>query len=194
MKENQELECINFFIGGAIKMKNKKIWLGVFILIIIEQGIKLFINNNYLDKTFPILPPLLYFQPMFNRQYSWFNSMLGLGVGKWVHIVVVAVMLCFLYVFYKYLSSHLKKRKYLNVMFAFIFSGAICSLIDKVFWNGSLDYILVDGYFTFDLKDVYIDIFIGLMILSLILKNGVLRQVEDKIAIKEFVKFIRNKK
>lgn len=77
-------------------------------------------------------------------------------------------------------------------MYAFIFSGAMCSLIDKIFWNGSLDYILVNGFFTFDLKDVYINIFIGLLILSLLLKNKVLNQIDDNI-VKDFTKYILRK-
>jgi len=78
-------------------------------------------------------------------------------------------------------------------MFAFLFSGAICSLIDKVFWNGSLDYILVKGLFTFDLKDVYINVFIGLLILSLILGDKVLKQIDDDDLLKDFAKYIFKK-
>ena len=74
-------------------------------------------------------------------------------------------------------------------MYAFILSGAICSLIDKIFWNGSLDYILVNGFFTFDLKDVYINIFNGVLILSLLLKNKALSKIDDNI-IKDFTKYI----
>ncbi len=77
-------------------------------------------------------------------------------------------------------------------MYAFIFSGAMCSLIDKIFWNGSLDYILVNGFFMFDLKDVYINIFNGLLILSLFLKNKVLKQIDDNIA-KDFTRYILRK-
>ena len=145
-----------------MKIKTKKTWISVFFLITIEQVIKIIINNNFLDKRFPILPPFLYFEPMFNRDYSWINSMFQLNVGKWIHIVMVAIMTILIYLFYKYLNKQLGSNKIINIMFAFIFSGAMCSLIDKIFWNGSLDYILVNGFFTFDLKDVYINIFIGL--------------------------------
>jgi UDP-glucose 4-epimerase len=71
-------------------------------------------------------------------------------------------------------------------MFAFIFSGAVCSLIDKIFWDGSLDYISLTGLFTFDLKDLYIDTFIGIMVLSVLLKNKDLKQLENKNVLKDF--------
>lgn len=175
-----------------MKIENKKMWLGVFILIAIEQVIKIIINNNFLEKRFPILPPFLYFEPMFNRSYSWFNSMLQLGVSKWIHIFIVVIMSIFIYLFYRYLNKELGTNKIINILFAFIFSGAMCSLIDKVFWDGSLDYILVNGFFTFDLKDVYINIFIILLILSIILENKVLNQLDDDI-IKNFTKYILRK-
>lgn len=67
-----------------MKIENKKILASVFLLVTIEQFIKIIINNNFLNKRFTILPHFLYFQPMFNRDYSWFNSMLQLNVSKWL--------------------------------------------------------------------------------------------------------------
>lgn len=174
------------------KIQNKMTYLAVIILVIIDQVIKIVINNNFFDKKFRILPPLLYFEPMFNRQYSWINSMLQLNIGKYVHISLVAIISILIYLFYQYLNKQFGTNKIINIMYAFIFSGAMCSLIDKIFWNGSLDYILVNGFFTFDLKDVYINIFNGLLILSLFLKNKVLKQIDDNIA-KDFTKYILRK-
>lgn len=176
-----------------MKIDNKKTWIGVFILIAVEQAIKIVINSNFFDKSFPILPPWLYFEPMFNRHYSWFNSMLQLDVSKWVHIVIVAFMSMLIYLFYQYLNKQLGTHKVTNVMFAFIFSGAICSLIDKIFWDGSLDYILVKGFFTFDLKDVYINVFNGLLILSLVSGNKTLKQIDEKDMLKGFTKYLLRK-
>lgn len=173
-----------------MKVKNIKTWTAIFLLIALEQGIKLVINNNFLNKTAPIVPPFLYFEPMFNRHYSWFNSMLQLGVGKWVHIVFTGAMLIFIYLFYSYLNSRYGNVRLINVMFAFLFSGALCSLIDKILWDGSLDYIYVNGFFTFDLKDVYLNVFNGLMILSLFLKKEVLNKVDEKELLKGFGKFL----
>lgn len=175
-----------------MKIQNKKTGIAVLILVTIEQAIKIVINNNFLDKKFPILPPLLYFKPMFNRDYSWFNSMLQLGISKWIHISIVVIMSILIYLFYKYLNKQFGPNKTINIMYAFIFSGAMCSLIDKIFWNGSLDYILVNGFFTFDLKDVYINIFMGLLILALLFKNKVLNQIDDDI-VKDFTKYILRK-
>jgi signal peptidase II len=175
-----------------MKIQNKKTCISVLILVTIEQVIKIVINNNFLHKKFPILPGFLYFEPMFNRQYSWLNSLFQLGVSKWIHIAFGLILIILLYLFYRYLNYQFGTIKIINIMFAFIFSGAMCSLIDKVFWNGSLDYILVNGFFTFDLKDVYINIFSGLVILSLLFKSKVLNEIDDNI-VKDFTKYILGK-
>ena len=98
-----------------------------------------------------------------------------------------------IYKFYEYINSQIASNNAVNVMFAFVFSGAMCSLIDKIFWNGSLDYIMVNGFFTFDLKDLFVNIFIVLVILLIILKRKNLREIEDKGLLKNFIKYILKK-
>jgi Lipoprotein signal peptidase len=176
-----------------MKIEDKKTWAAVFTLISVEQIIKITINNYFIEKRFPILPPILYFEPMFNRNYSWIDSMFQLGVSKWIHIIIVAIMSIIIFLFYQFINRQYGSRTMINVMFAFIFSGALCSLIDKIFWNGSLDYVLIEGLFTFDLKDVYINIFIGLVILFSILKNKAIKQLDGNNVLADFTRYILRK-
>lgn len=170
--------------------KKRFVWLLIAVLVALEQGIKLVINRSFLQADVPLIPPWLYFNPMFNRDYSWFNSMLQLNIGKWVHILVVSAMLLLLYTFYSFLAARMETGKIVDLLFAFILSGALCSLIDKAFWNGSLDYILVQGFFTFDLKDVYINIFNGALVLMIVTDYKGLRKVDEGKIIKDFIQFI----
>jgi signal peptidase II len=133
----------------------------------------------------------LYFEPIFNKDYSWVNSLLQLGVGRWIHITVVALMVLLLFLIYSYLNHKKSAGKMINVMFTFLLAGALCSLIDKVFWDGSLDYIMLKGFFTFDLKDIYIDVSIGIIILSVITKNKELEKFGDKETVKDFVGYVK---
>ena len=80
----------------------------------------------------------------------------------------------------------------IEITFAFLFSAGICSLIDKVFWDGSLDYIFLNGFFTFDLKDVYASIFAGLVVIMLLINHQGLRTANDNDVIKDFIKYIRH--
>lgn len=171
----------------------KKVVLGVLLLTAVEQGLKLLINAFYLTRVVPIWEPYLYFKPMFNRDYSWFNSMFQLGIGKWVHIVFVMLLLAALYLFYKYVTLRFGTSRSVDALALFIFSGAVCSLIDKVFWGGSLDYILVEPLFTFDLKDVYINVFIGLLILLMLMKDKALKRMDEERLFKGFFAFVFHK-
>lgn len=173
-----------------MKGNKKNIWFLTVILIIIEQGIKFLINSSYLEVNTPILKPWLYFKPVFNRDYSWFNSMLQLGVGKWIHILIVCVILLVIFLFYKFLNRESSTSKLIDITFLFIFAGASCSLIDKIYWDGSLDYIFVNGFFTFDLKDVYINVFVTLTLLMLLIDYKGIRKVDDKKVRKDFIGFI----
>lgn len=169
-------------------------WLAVVFLTALEQGLKIIINNYYLLVTAPILRPWLYFSPMFNRDYSWINSMLKLNVGRWFHVILVAGLLVFVYSFYRFIQYSLITDRLINTTFAFLFAGAICSLIDKVLWNGSLDYIQVRGMFTFDLKDAYINVFIGLFVLMVAINHRGIRQVNEEDVFKDFLAYLRRRK
>ncbi len=164
-----------------------------FILITIEQVIKIVIYNNYFDKRFPILSSLLYFEPKFNRQYSWLNSMLQLGVGKWIHIAIVVMVIILFYLFYQYLNKKLLTNKTIDIIYVFGFSGALCSLIDKVFWDGSLDYILIKGFFTFDLKDLYLSVTIVMLIILSLLETKSLKIIDDNNIVKDFTNYLLRK-
>lgn len=168
-----------------MKKRNLTPWIGAAGLIGLEQGIKIVINRWFLDASVPLVPPILYFDPLFNRQYSWFNSMLRIPDSKWVHIVLVAALVLALIWLYRRLGKKEVPGKILHVMFAFLFAGAMCSLIDKVFWDGSLDYILLNGFFTFDLKDMYINVFNGLLIYLLLFRNQYLNDIGRRIRGKE---------
>ncbi|NLZ39138.1 MAG: signal peptidase II [Firmicutes bacterium] len=156
-------------------MSRKSICFYAALLIMIEQGIKLIINSRYLHANIPIMEPWLYFRPLFNRDYSWLNSMLQLGMGKTLHIIIVIIALILLFLLYNYVEKKVEITPLLGIAFAIFFAGAFCSLIDKIFWDGSLDYILVRGFFTFDLKDVFLNVGIGLFLIMLIIDHQGMR-------------------
>lgn len=173
----------------AIKSSAVIIWTTL--LIALDQGIKVIINASHLDAHIPILPPVVYFQPVFNRDYSWVNSLFKLGLGKGLHIAVVLVLLFVMYLVYRYIAYEGHNTQLVVLSFAFIFAGGLCSLIDKVFWNGSLDYILLNNWFTFDLKDVYINVFVGVVVAMMVFNYRGFREMDDTKAIRGLWAFVR---
>jgi signal peptidase II len=174
--------------------KSKKTWVLIALLVAADQCVKLYINANLLGAALPIAPPVLFFKPVFNTDYSWFASMLDLSAGKWLHAAVVGFLILIITLFYRFINLRMGSRTAVNSLFAFLFSGALCSLLDKVFWNGSLDFILVNGLFTFDTKDVYISVFIGLVLLFLVLKNKTIAEMGEKRLPRQFLKELLPKK
>jgi len=136
-------------------MKSKTILLWAVALSVIDQVIKLVINRYFLDVRFDIIPPLFYFRPKFNLDYSYVNYLFKLGMGFWTHVIIlcfVVILLVFMYDLFKTISGN---AKIVNIAFIFIFASATCAMIDAIFWGGSLDYIYLKPLFIFDLKDLY---------------------------------------
>ena len=65
-------------------------------------------------------------------------------------------------------------------------SGCLCSLIDKVFWGGSLDFLQIPTLFIFDLKDCYLTVAEVIFVVI-----GILNSKE--ISVKEYLHFCCNK-
>ncbi len=174
-------------------MKKNKFILITLILILIEQGIKLIINAKYLEASIPIIKNYIYFDPLFNRDYSWINSLFQLGVSKFIHIFLVAFIIIGIIVVYQFIVYKNYNTKLLSTTLSFVLAGGICSFIDKIFWDGSLDYIYIVNYFTFDLKDVYINVFIFLMIMMFIIDHQGIRTAKEDTFLTELKDYVLRK-
>ncbi len=172
---------------------SKKTWILIALLVAADQCVKLYINANFTGAFLPIAPPVLFFKPIFNTNYSWFASMLDLSASKWLHAAIVGFLLVIITLFYRYLNLRMGSRTAVNSLFAFLFSGALCSFLDKVLWNGSLDFIMLSSLFTFDAKDVYISVFIGLVLLFLVQKNKTLAEMGERRLPQQFMKELFSK-
>ncbi len=162
----------------------------ILLLILLDQIIKTIVKNYYGAKV-PILFKIIYFKPTLNKYYSWFASLLHLPINVFVHVVSNIIIMLLVYYAYKFYYYKQKDNIFIRLTEIFWFSGSLSSLIDKVYWNGSLDYILINHFFAFDLKDVYLSFFqIGIFIL--ILKNWFkLSDISSKQLLLDYIKFIK---
>ena len=77
-----------------------------------------------------------------------------------------------------------------------MFAGAVCSLIDKIFYGGSLDFIGIIPLFIADIKDIYICIAIFFIVMYFYI-SGFFTTGEDSTfkedmeSIKRFLIFIK---
>lgn len=171
--------------------KSIKIIIPVLLLVLIDQAIKLVIYNNYLHVKFYFINNIIGFEPYINIDYSWINSLGKFGIGLLTHIIFNIIIFVFTIIFYRYINKLYNTNLMTDLAFTFLFSGEICSTIDKIFWGGSLDYILVERFFIFDLKDVYLSAFDVVVVLCLIFNYKGFRKFDEKIFIREFKNYIK---
>lgn len=178
-----------------MKRNNMAIAITAPVLVLINQAIKTVISRWFFDREFSIIGDYVQFRPKHNTNLSWINSWLGLGVGFIPHILLNIVLLVLAVYIYRYCNSRHRISRIAVTTFILIFAAAFCSLIDKVFWPGSLDYIYLKGLFTFDLKDVYVTACEALLIVLVIRTNTrrpeLLKFSVIRHTVKDFLKYVR---
>jgi hypothetical protein len=71
--------------------------------------------------------------------------------------------------------------KIINIAFIFAFATAFSALIGTFFWGGCLDYIYLKPLFVFDLKDLYMNIFVILFLLHCFKNRKPLKDVDQDV-------------
>ncbi len=139
-----------------MKLKKIKINNSIFLLIMIfiDVFVKIIIDNFFMeDKLF--INDKLGFLPYLNtEQLSIFNNELELGVSLNFLIVINLIGGIALVFVRNMLKREKEWNTVLDIATLMIFAGVVCSLVDKIFWKGSLDYILFFSKIV-DLKDIY---------------------------------------
>lgn len=154
-------------------MKTRNIILLIVLLVLIDQGVKLIVYTLFIDTNFEIKPNVLDFKPIFNSKYSFVNDSVykntGMNAGLLFHIILFAIIWLILFVGYKFFKSIDPHNKTIDVSVAFFTSAVICSYLGMLVWEkGILDFLHFKLHFNFvfDLKDVYTDCFLVLMLVS----------------------------
>ena len=187
----------NFGINHENGFKSN-ILLFVFLLFfLLDQGIKVLIKLLWFNNDIPIINGMLYFRPIINTDGSWLNARFGTSVSFPILITLnILAILIFIEVYRYYLHKG-NKDFWSDMCFIFVTCGAICSLIDKVFYGGSLDFIGISNLFIADIKDLYINL--GILFFALTMfNNGYLSSNEDTSlnedfqTLKKFLLFIKN--
>ncbi len=173
-------------------MKQKfRILFSIIGLILLDQSIKIIIAGRFMDFTKDIIKGMVSFHPIINTHYSWVNSLFDMGISWTVHVVFNILVILLSVLIFLYVRRRNPGDPYVFWLFTFLFAGMICSLTDKLFWGGSLDYIWLKGFFIFDLKDVYLTVFEVLMIIAVIVNYKGLRKIKTGQALIELCGFLK---
>ena len=177
---------------------NSKILIFLFTcFFLLDQGIKILIKFLWFNNDFPIIQGMLYFRPIINTDGSWLNARFGTSVSFPI-LITLNIIAVFIFIeVYRYYLHNKNKDFWSDMCFIFVSCGALCSLIDKVFYGGSLDFIGISNLFIADIKDLYINL--GILFFALTMFNtGYLSSnqedtsfKDDLLALKRFILFIK---
>lgn len=162
--------------------------LTFFILLLIDQGIKFIIKSFYFNAHFKIISDFLSFSPIINSKGSWLNARFGTGISFSLLNIINIFALFFFFELYRYVLSKNKESFFNDMCFIFVFCGALCSLIDKLFYGGSLDFIGIGNLFVADIKDIYINI--GILFFLVAIYNAGYLTTNDDTTFKDDFKSI----
>lgn len=161
------------------------------ILILLDQGVKMIIREWYFDRNFPLLGEYLTFHPIVNKKYSYIGNYIHFFSNKSVTILLGFIAIPILITIYRFLTTRpLKGKKLLNLSFLFAMAGCCCSLIDRIIWDGSLDFVKLFDWFIFDIKDCYLSFFSVSIILIIFLN---LKEI-DSIKFADFAAWWKGKR
>lgn len=163
----------------------------IIVLTLIDQLVKYIVNGFFFQTVYAIIPGILTFRPVHNTDMSWFGSLgVQLFANYFVAIIINLLILIAVIVLFRYIFVYKGVRgKLTQIIFIFLFSAILCSTIDRIFWKGSIDYIRLEGFFTFDIKDCYVTAFQILFIGSYIKYQ----KEWNKFNLRTFIKDIKGK-
>ncbi|HBG5342902.1 TPA: signal peptidase II [Clostridioides difficile] len=169
--------------GGVNIRQVKSFVFPVIVLIFLDQISKALIGLFLMDFEFDIIGKFLRFNPVQNTNLSYGGNFIGILSNLWVLVlfnILVILVIISGYAFYK--SKNEQTSYSVKVIMSCGLAGAICSLIDKVFWGGSLDFLQIPSFFIFDLKDCYLTVAEIIFVIIGILHN-------KEISMKEYIYF-----
>ena len=136
---------------------------------------------------FDILSGILRFNPVVNTRLSYIGNFFEPLSNPFLTILLNVFALGILisgYLLYKVKREDTSFP--VKIIMIFGLAGCLCSLIDKLFWGGSLDFLQIPNYFIFDLKDCYLTVAEVIFVVI-----GILNSKE--ISVKEYLHFCCNK-
>ena len=177
----------------SVILNNTYLAITISVLFSIDQLSKLTISAIFDENninSINLIPNYLSITPDLNDKGSFIASRFNINAPFIIFIALNFLIILFIFFIYKYISYKKQLNSMNQLTFILLFSGGLCSLIDKIFWGGSLDFLHIHNLFIADIKDIFITIGLGSFIMSSIISDY---QIEMKDLINFiFKKFFKN--
>lgn len=155
-------------------------WIFLLAAVGIDQAIKAWLfSTDWENLSIPLIEPVFYIRPTHNTLGSYLWVLLGLKEGSgFLNILNIFLfsMIGVLFVeVWRFYVSRKRNSFWINGFIHLFLAGLAANLIDNAFWGGSLDYLTIKPFYTFDLKDLYITL-CELFLLTELIDNRLIRR------------------
>lgn len=165
---------IGFFLAGFYEKGafSRPLSYGlVGLLCLLDQVTKLLVHW-FVSGTKVLVPGAFAIEELKNVHNSAITSYLGIGIPTWAMALVKILGLFLIYYVLQESFHESGEDANSSIGSILLFGGGIASVLDTVFWGYTLDWFRLDGFFTMDLKDLWITLSIGAFALYLIKHRG----------------------
>ena len=193
------LAALGTFLGDTFRVKKGINWIFLLAAVLVDQGIKAYLFSlEWESISIPLIEPVFYVEPTQNTLGSYLWVLLKLKQGS--HLLNMILFSLVGIVFIEVWRFYVQRKRnsfWINGFIHLFLAGLLANLIDNGFWGGSLDYITIKPFYTFDLKDLYITL-CELFLLTELVDNHLLKRLlqmpreESNKLNRDFIRFVKN--
>ena len=185
-------------LQNLVRVRSGINWIFLLVAVGIDQGIKAYLFSLDWERlSIPLIQPVFYIQPTQNTLGSYLWVLLGLKEGSHLLNIILFSLIGILFIeVWRFYVSRKRNSFWINGFIHLFLAGLAANLIDNAFWGGSLDYITIRPFYTFDLKDLYITL-CELFLVTELIDNRLLKRFlnmpkeESRKLNKDFISFVK---
>ena len=192
------IAALSTFLQEQTRIRSGINWIFLLAAVATDQGIKAFLfSREWQDISIPLIEPVFYVEPTHNTLGSYLWVLLNLKQGS--HLLNIILFSLVGFVLVEVWRFYVRKKRnsfWINGFIHLFLAGLLANLIDNAFWGGSLDYITIKPFYTFDLKDLYITL-CELFLITELMDNHLLKRffqmpkADSRRLNREFMEFIK---
>jgi signal peptidase II len=193
------LAALATFLGKIFRVKKGINWIFLAMAVAVDQGIKAYLFSlEWESISMALVEPVFFIEPTHNTLGSYLWVLLKLKQGSHLLNMILFTLVGFVIVeMWRFYVRRKRNSFWINGFIHLFLAGLLANLIDNGFRGGSLDYITIKPFYTFDLKDLYITL-CELFLITELIDNHLLKRLfhmpkeESRKLNQEFIRFVKN--
>ena len=173
-------------------------WIFLVLAIAVDQGIKAYLFSlEWESISIKLIEPVFYIEPTQNTLGSYLWVLLGLKQGSHLLNIILFSLIGIVFIeVWRFYVLRKRNSFWINGFIHLFLAGLGANLIDNAIWGGSLDYITIKPFYTFDLKDLYITL-CELFLVTELMDNRLLKRflnmpkADSKKLNSDFIRFMK---